>query len=80
MAHKKRTNEEKIGLSAVLRRGSVSLILFGYVAASLKCGMGWGEAIEDGLQHFGLTESDINPETIERELRRMTVDYMREGV
>ncbi len=77
---KKRTNEEKCGLTPVLRRGPVNLIAFGYVAMAAKCGMSWNESISDFLKHFNLEESDIDPETIRREMRRMVFDYMHEGI
>ena len=77
---KRRSNEEKVGLSSVLRRGPVNLIAFGYVASATKCGLGWDAAINDFLTHFSLNETDIDPETIRREMRRMVFDYMHEGV
>lgn len=77
---KRKSNEEKIGLPAVLRRGPINLVAFGYVAASCKCGASITESIQGFIDHFNLSERDIDPDTIYREVNRMTVDYLREGI
>lgn len=74
------SNEEKAGLPAILRRGPLNLIAFGYVAASVRCGAGVTESVQGFLDHFNLSERDIDPDTIYREVNRMTYDYLTEGM
>jgi len=73
-------NEGKVGLTSVLRRGSLNLVAFGYLTAASNCGVDWNAAIQAFIKHFNLDESDIDPETVRREMNRMTVDYIKEGL
>lgn len=72
--------KQKAGLATkVVRRNAVHLMAFGFIAGRMKCtGVSFTEATGDFLHHFGLQE--FNPETLEREMRRMTVEYLKEGI
>lgn len=62
-----------------MRRNAIHLIAFGFVAGRMKCqGVPFTQATDEFLQHFGLTEQ--NQESLEREIRRMVVEYMSEGL
>lgn len=63
----------------IVRRNAIHLIAFGFVAGRMKCpDVSFTQATDEFLKHFGL--HDNNAESLERELRRMTVEYMQEGL
>lgn len=72
---------ERAGVvTRIARRNALHLLSFGFVAGRMKCtGVPFQRAVADFIEHFGLFD-EINPESIEREIRRMTVEYMQEGI
>ena len=72
---------ERTGVvTRIARRNALHLISFGFVAGRMKCtGIPFQDAVGEFIEHFGLG-NEINPESMEREIRRMTVEYMNEGV
>lgn len=72
--------KQKSGIaSKVVRRSAIHLLSFGYVAGRMKSNnISFQDAIGEFLAHFDLDE--INPESLEREMRRMTVEYLQEGI
>lgn len=62
----------------IVRRNAIHLIAFGFVAGRMKCQeISFTQATDEFLKHFGL---NLNAESLERELRRMTVEYLQEGL
>lgn len=71
--------QEKGVISKIARRNAVHLIAFGFIAGRMKCqGVTFGQATDEFIQHFALNE--LNAESLEREARRMVVEYMTEGL
>lgn len=78
---KRRVQAEQLGISRVLRRNSLQIMAFGYVAGRSKCeNIPWPDAIEEFKRHFNLDESDVSTDTLVRNLYRMTEDFIMDGV
>jgi hypothetical protein len=81
MAERKAT-AEAIGISKVLRRHSIYVMFFGYVAGhrDAKPDATWNETAETFMKRYNLTAHDVEPESLIREAQRMTVDFMAHGI
>jgi len=81
MGAKRQTQAGKIGISKLLRRDGLKLIAFGFVAGRTKCqDVSFPTAVDDFKSHFGLNEADIPTDSLLREIHRMTLEYLTEGV
>lgn len=79
MAIKTGTKTGAEAIPKILRRNAIHQIAFGFIAGRMKCsGITFCQATEEFLQHFGLHET--NPESLEREVRRMIIEYLNEGL
>jgi len=66
-------------MTKIVRRNAMHMIAFGFAAGRMKCpGTTFAQSIEEFVHHFGLKET--NTESLEREVRRMIVEYLREGL
>lgn len=74
--------ETQIKVSKVLRRQGLHLLVFGFVAGFKRQqpNMPMVEAVRQFKQHFGIHDEDWQDESIIKEIHRMTIEYIAEGV
>lgn len=71
--------EQKRKTRGLARKSVDYLLFFGYFCGRLKCNsMTWREIANECIEHFGL-QQEYSPEGLVREMRRMTIEYIKEG-
>lgn len=76
----RKTAHRALHHSGVLRRDGLYKIFFGFVTAYRESGATWDDAAARFMQRFGLSEEDIDPDTLKREAQRMTTEFVNHGL
>lgn len=75
------TKKSSIDISKVLRRQALHIMAFGFVAGYRKQNdKPMIEAVRQFQLHFNIKEDDWQADSIIREIHRMTVEYLADGV
>ena len=76
------TAEKVVDISRVIRRQGLHILAFGFIAGYKKQrpDLPMIEAVKQFQLHFNVKDSDWQAESIIREIHRMTVEYLADGV
>lgn len=79
---KKESPEAALGLTAFLRRDRVYLMAYTFatVRRDEHPGETWFDTVQGFKRRFGIPDELVSDECLIREIRRMTVDFINEGL
>lgn len=78
----KKTVTEGLAIGKLLRRHSLYIMFFGYVAGYRDANpeITWRELADGFMRRFNLTDAEVDSDSLIREAQKMTNDYLRFGL